>query len=55
MCSSDLESGGTLLVQNATMTAVANAITAGTVNTHAAASIDFSTTFGPLTDTYNHH
>ena len=49
------ESGGTLLVQNATMTAVANAITAGTVNTHAAASIDFSTTFGPLTDTYNHH
>ena len=49
------ETGGTLLVQNASMVAVANAITGGTVNNHTASSIDFSSTFGNLTDTYNHH
>ena len=46
--------GGSMVVSNATLTKVANAITADSV-THAAASIDFNGTFGHLTDTYNNH
>ena len=44
--------GGTMTISNATLTKVAAAITNGM---HTQSAIDFNSTFGHLTDTYNHH
>jgi Ca2+-binding RTX toxin-like protein len=44
--------GGTMIISNATLTKTAAAITAG-MGTESA--IDFNSTFGHLTDTYNNH
>ena len=44
--------GGTMVISNATLTKAAAAITAGTATE---TGIDFNSTFGHLTDTYNHH
>ena len=44
--------GGSMVISNATLTNAATAITAGM---HTQSAIDFSDTFAPLTDTYNHH
>jgi hypothetical protein len=43
---------GTMLISNATLTKAAAAINAGH---DSLSNIDFNTTFGHLTDTYNHH
>jgi hypothetical protein len=44
--------GGTMVISNATLTKAAAAITAGTATE---TGIDFNSTFGHLTDTYNNH
>jgi VCBS repeat-containing protein len=44
--------GGTMTISNATLTKASAAINAGI---GAESTIDFSSTFGPLTDTYGHH
>ena len=44
--------GGKMIISNATLTKVAAAITNGM---HTQSAIDFNSTFGHLTDTYNHH
>jgi hypothetical protein len=46
------ETGGKMVISNATLTNAAAAITAGM---HTESAIDFVHTFGTLTDSYNHH